>query len=171
MGTRRLTLLRHGQAQSPDAYAEDFERPLTRRGEIEAAEMAKRLVFRGLVPELIVASPAERAWSTAKIVARSGEMEQQSLRCARELYTAAAGGIWQLIRELDPAVGHVLICAHNPALSDLASRFGPRPQRRRLRTAGFATAVWHHADWQFLEPEAAASLELDDPDSLAQLWS
>ncbi len=168
---RRLTLLRHGQAQSPDSYAEDFERPLTRRGETEAAEMAKRLVFRGLVPELIVASPAERAWSTAKIIARGGELEQQALRCARELYTAAAGGIWQLIRELDPALGHVLICAHNPALSELASRFGPRPQRKRLRTAGLASAVWRHADWRVLEPEAAASVEWDDPDSMAEMWS
>ena len=32
MGTRRLTLLRHGKAQSIDACAEDFERALTRRG-------------------------------------------------------------------------------------------------------------------------------------------
>ncbi len=32
MGARRLTLLRHGKAQSIDACAEDFERTLTHRG-------------------------------------------------------------------------------------------------------------------------------------------
>ena len=39
MGTRRLTLLRHGKAQSIDSCAEDFERALTRRGTIEGTEI------------------------------------------------------------------------------------------------------------------------------------
>ena len=86
MGTRRLTLLRHGEAQAPEAYAEDFERPLTRRGGIEAREMGTRLVHRGLIPDLILVSPAERAWSTAEIVAAVCEMDPKQVQCARELY-------------------------------------------------------------------------------------
>jgi phosphohistidine phosphatase SixA len=62
-----------------------------------------------------------------------------------------------------------MICGHNPGLSQLASRFGPKPQRRELPTAGIATAVWHGADWSTLEPETAVSCELDDPESTAGL--
>jgi hypothetical protein len=56
-------------------------------------------------------------------------------------------------------------------LSQLASRLGPKPQRRNLATAGFATAVWLNAEWATLEPETAHSCEQDDPESLADLWA
>ncbi len=171
MGTRRLTLLRHGQAQPPEAYAEDFERPLTRRGGNEAAEMAKRILIRGDVPDLIVASPAERAWATAVIVARVCELDAKALRCARELYSATPAAIWRLVTGLAPALEHVLICAHNPSLSDLAGRLGPQPQARRLPTAGLARAIWNHAEWRALQPETAVLCELDDPDDLADSFS
>ena len=75
MGTRRLTLLRHGQAQAIDACTEDFERALTRRGNIEAQEMATRIVHRNLIPDLILVSPAERAWATAEIIANACELD------------------------------------------------------------------------------------------------
>ena len=57
MGTRRLTLLRHGQAQSIDACVEDYERTLTHRGMIEAQEMAARIVRRNLAPNLLLSVP------------------------------------------------------------------------------------------------------------------
>jgi hypothetical protein len=39
-----------------------------------------------------------------------------------------------------------------------------------LPTAGIASAVWHNATWQTLQPEAAISCDLDDPESMADLW-
>jgi phosphohistidine phosphatase len=171
VGTRRLTLLRHGQAQAIDSCAEDFERALTRRGSIEAQAMAARIVYRDLIPDLILVSPAERAWSTAEIIADTCELEAKQVQCARELYLASAETTWQLLLRCDAALGHILICGHNPGLSQLASRLGPKPQRRNLPTAGLATAVWQHASWNTLQPESAGSCELDDPESLTDLWA
>ena len=171
MGTRRLTLLRHGEAQAPEAYAEDFERPLTRRGGIEAREMGTRLVHRGLIPDLILVSPAERAWSTAEIVAAVCEMDPKQVQCARELYLATAESILRLLGGRQASAHHVLICGHNPGLSQLASRLGPHPQRRDLSTAGVATALLSNAGWHDLQPELAEICELDDPESMADLWA
>jgi len=167
---RRLTLLRHGQAQTIDACAEDFERALTRRGSIEAQEMSARIVHRNLIPDLILVSPAERTWSTAEIVASACELDESQVQCARELYLATPETVWRLLARRDAALRHILICGHNPGLSQVASRLGPRPQRRNLPTAGFATAVWQHATWDTLQPETASSCELDDPESMADLW-
>jgi len=171
VGTRRLTLLRHGQAQALDSCAEDFERALTRRGTVEAREMAVRIVYRHLIPDLILVSPAERAWATAEIIAGACELEPRQLQCARELYLATAETTWRVLARRDSALRHVMICGHNPGLSQVASRLGPKPQRRELPTAGLVTAVWHNAQWETLQPEAAASCELDDPESLADLWA
>lgn len=171
MGTRRLTLLRHGQAQTIDTCAEDFERALTRRGIIEAQEIAARIVHRNLLPDLILVSPAERAWSTAEILASAFELDSKQVQCARELYLATPEATWRLLARSDPALNHILICGHNPGLSQVASRLGPKPHRRTLPTAGLATAVWYNLSWEALQPETASSCELDDPDSTTDLWT
>jgi len=170
VGTRRLTLLRHGQAQTIDACTEDFERALTRRGTIEAQEMASRLVHRNLVPDLILVSPAERAWSTAEILASACELDSKHLQCARELYLATPEATWRLLARRDSALRHILICGHNPGLSQLASRLGPQPERRNLATGGLVTAVWQNAQWDTLQPETASTCELDDPENMADFW-
>ena len=154
-----------------DSCPEDFERALTRRGGVEAREMATRILHRDLVPDLILVSPAERAWSTAAIVAGVCEVDAKRIECARELYLASRETIWQLATRCAAAHRHVLICGHNPGLSEVVSRFGPTPQRRDLPTAGLATAVWRLGSWATLQPETAFSTELDDPESMADLWA
>jgi phosphohistidine phosphatase len=164
-------LLRHGQAQPLDSSPEDFERTLTRRGTAEAQEMAARIVHRDLIPDLILVSPAERAWGTAEIVAGACELDAKQIQCARELYLAGPETTWALLARCRPELRHILICGHNPGLSQLASRFGPKPQRRNLPTAGLVTAVWPSAAWNALQPETAMSCELDDPENMSDLWA
>jgi phosphohistidine phosphatase len=166
---RRLTLLRHGEAQALDSCPEDFERALTRRGVIEAQEIAERIVRRDLIPDLILVSPAERAWSTAEIVASACELDTKQLQCARELYLASPEMTWRVLSRRDSSLRHILICGHNPGLSQVASRLGPIPSRRNLTTAGLATAVWFNVEWDELQPETASSCDLDDPDSMIDL--
>jgi phosphohistidine phosphatase len=170
VGARRVTLLRHGQAQPPDSCPEDFERVLTHRGELEAREIAARLVKRGLIPDLILVSPADRAWATAEIVAAACELDAKQIQCARELYLASPETTWALLAHRAAALNHILICGHNPGLSQIASRLGPKPEARELATAGIATALWHHADWAHLQPETADAVQLDDPENLTDLW-
>lgn len=169
MGPRRLTLLRHGEAQALDSSPEDFERALTRRGSIEAQEIAARIVERGLIPDLVLVSPAERAWNTAEILAGICELDSKQVQCARELYLATPETTWRLLSRCDPALNHILICGHNPGLSQVASRLGPSPQRRNLETGALVTAVWLNDDWDMLQPETASSCEVEDPESRADL--
>jgi phosphohistidine phosphatase len=166
---RRLTLLRHGEAQALDSCPEDFERALTRRGVVEAQEIAERIVRRRLIPDLLLVSPAERAWSTAEIIASACELDTKQLQCARELYLATPETTWKLLARRDASLRHILICGHNPGLSQVASRLGPIPTRRNLATGGLATAVWLNAEWDTLQPETAATCELDDPESMIDL--
>lgn len=171
MGPRRLTLLRHGEAQPLDSCPEDFERALTRRGAIEAQEMGARLSHRNLIPDLVLVSPAERTWATASIIAAACELDAKQVQCARELYLATSETTWRLLARRDASLSHILICGHNPGLSQIASRMGPHPQLRELPTAGLATAVWHNVGWAALEPETARSCEMDDPQSMSDLWA
>jgi phosphohistidine phosphatase len=169
MGPLRLTLFRHGQAEPIHGCPEDFERALTRRGMREAHEMAARLARLSLIPDLILASPAERTWATASILAGVFELDGTKIQCVRELYLATPEAAWRLLTSSEWGPVHLLVCGHNPALSHIASRFGPTPEPRELATAGFASAAWNLARWHDLEPETAVECALDDPQNLADL--
>lgn len=132
--------------------------------------MARRLVARNLTPDLILVSPAERAWSSAQILAQICEIEDRCVIGVRELYLAAPDTVWRILAQRGGNAPHMLVCGHNPGLSELAARFGPHREARELPTAGMASAVWEHGSWLALEPETAQRCELDDPQNLNADW-
>ncbi len=170
MGTLRLTLLRHGEAQPLDSCPEDFERALTHRGTLAVQEMAARIARRNLLPDLILVSPAERTWTTAAIVAAACELDAKQIQGARELYLASPETLWTTLGRCKATAGHVLICGHNPGLSQLVSRLGPTRQNTDLPPAGLATALWHQGSWATIQPETASQCDLDDPDNMTDVW-
>lgn len=65
----KLYFLRHGPADSRSTWAgNDEQRPLTHEGERRVRRVARRLAELGVKPEVILASPYERARRTAEIV-------------------------------------------------------------------------------------------------------
>lgn len=164
MGSRRLILLRHGQAQPESPKTADFERALTPRGVLEAEQVGRYLVAADLTPDSIIASPAARTRATAAIVAERCGFDAKRIQFPRALYQASEALIWREIGACNSEVKCVLICGHNPGLSRLASRLGPAPTRRGLPTAGLATALWTHGDWTVVEPQTARRFDVFSPD-------
>jgi phosphohistidine phosphatase len=71
-----LYLIRHADALplGEQEITEDDHRPLSERGEKEAAALGKFLAKRGIRPDLVVTSPLLRAQKTAEIAMKSAEM-------------------------------------------------------------------------------------------------
>jgi phosphohistidine phosphatase len=161
--TLRITLLRHAEAEPAAAGMEDYDRPLTRRGHAQAMAAARRLAKVRLAPDLVLLSPAKRTVSTAVAVAKEFNLGRQQILSERALYQADAQTIWEQVRRLADEVRHVLICGHNPGISDLAGRFGPERRTRRLDTAGIVSATWHGTDWSTLRTKDAARTDTYDP--------
>ena len=67
---KRLTLVRHAKSDWSLAGQADWDRPLNKRGQRDAPEMARRLRSRRHKPDLILSSPAVRALTTATVMAR-----------------------------------------------------------------------------------------------------
>jgi phosphohistidine phosphatase len=159
MGTLRLTLLRHAHAQPPTAGAEDFVRPLTARGRAEATEMGKRLAQAGLVPDLILASSAQRTQMTVQLLAAACSLSQGRIRYLDELYNATARRIWETALSNAGKSAHLLVCGHNPGISRLASGLGADPEALDLPPAGLFTGLWHHDGWKSLRMAEATELQ------------
>lgn len=167
----RLTLVRHGHAvpQAP-AGQTDFERPLDRKGQAEAAEMARRYLELGLLPDLVRTSAAKRAHETASTFVRVMSLPAERLRPERNLYLADVDALLAAIRETDAGVRHLMVVAHNPGLGDLAQCFAPRAQLRGFETCATCTLELRAGGWSEVRLGQADDLRYDAPGRFYDVW-
>ena len=128
MGRRRertLCLMRHGKSCWDDETLPDIDRPLNARGQRDVPTIALRLRAAGIRPSLILASNAKRTWETAKLVADTLGYPREFLHREKELYLASASAIASLIADQDTRFHSMLLCGHNPGLTDLTDRLVP----------------------------------------------
>lgn len=158
---KRLTLLRHAKAQPPDASLPDRERPLNGRGERDAPRMGRRLKETGARPSLIVTSPAVRALQTARLVAHELGYPLEFLQREADLYLATPDEILQVIARQDNAFNDMIVCGHNPGLTDLANRL-TGANIDNLPTCGVVVIEAAVRDWHDLR-RGGALLRFDSP--------
>jgi phosphohistidine phosphatase len=113
---KQLLLMRHAKSAYPADAADDFDRPLNRRGEDDAPHMGRLLADHGPRPDLIVSSLAQRARQTAQAVAAGLGYPEVMIRYERRLYLAAAEVLGETAAHLPEVAGTVLVIAHNPGL-------------------------------------------------------
>src|SRR5690606_3665424 len=118
---KTLLLIRHAKSSWNDPDQDDFDRPLNKRGKQNAPEMAGRLLHKGMVPELIVSSPAKRARTTAKIMAREWKYPKEAILLEEELYLCYASTFLKVITKIDDDFDVVAIFAHNAGIPDVAN--------------------------------------------------
>jgi phosphohistidine phosphatase len=117
---KRLIVVRHAKAEKSAPRGGDFERPLSPRGEADAAAMGERLARGGAHPDVIVASPAARTLATARLIARELDFPWKEICADKEVYLADAGTLLDLVRGLDDRAEQALLVGHNPGVSELA---------------------------------------------------
>jgi len=143
---KTLTLLRHAKSSWKDASLQDCERPLNRRGQRDAPIMAERIKQTEIRPSLILSSPAERAWTTAKIVAREIGYPAEFLQQEDRLYHASVRSLVKLIAEQDTGFNSIMIVGHNPGLTDFANYLLPN-LTDNIPTCGFVSFTIDLKDW------------------------
>ena len=85
---RRLLIMRHAKSDWGTPGEPDFDRPLAKRGQRDAPRMGEWLRAQGLVPDLVLASPARRAQETASKVCKVLDIEKQSIQWEPRIYDA-----------------------------------------------------------------------------------
>ena len=121
---KTLYLLRHAKA-SKSLDINDIDRPLTEKGYAEAYEIARKLSVEKMIPELIVSSPAVRAFSTALIFQRILIIPMQHPHIASELYEASTEDVLSTITSIDDKFSSIMLVGHNPSFSELSAEMDP----------------------------------------------
>jgi phosphohistidine phosphatase len=159
---KRLTLVRHAKAEDALPGQSDFDRQLQRRGLKDADEMAQRLKRRKLHVDLILASPAPRALSTAQAFARVLKLDGARLVSDERLYLGAPEDIVAVIREQN-AHQHILVVAHNPGITECANKLSAEFRIEGMPTCASVTMQLSFDSWADLRWNSGTEVETDYP--------
>lgn len=114
----RLYLIRHAEAvpHGTPGYAQDEQRPLTKQGQQQAADVARGLKRLEAPIQVIVTSPYVRAVETAQIVRRTFD-ERVPLKEMPEMRAEAEPKATSSALKALATAGHVALVGHEPHLS------------------------------------------------------
>lgn len=115
---KRLYLLRHAKSSWADPDLSDFDRPLNSRGRRAAPFMGSLMASRGLLPDLMLSSPALRAAETARLVKESAGAGFPICFDER-IYEASPQTLLHVLAELGDDIGAPMIVGHNPGIESL----------------------------------------------------
>jgi phosphohistidine phosphatase len=114
---KSLIIARHAKSSWDLSTPNDFDRTLNDRGKKDAPAAAKRLFKKGIKIDAFISSPAVRAKKTAKYFMEEYGRDKSELILIPELYEAPTSVFFDVIRNLNDAYQHVIIFAHNPAVT------------------------------------------------------
>lgn len=158
--TRRLILFRHAKAEQPGPGQPDADRPLTRRGLLDAGAGGQELARIG-VPDVVVCSPTRRTrqtWRaaleglTGQLRALAAEQEDGVAPAAphpqtsypQSLYQASVFDIVEAVRKAGGDAEVVAVVGHEPTLSEAALALagaGSDAEALKHLRSGFSTAA------------------------------
>lgn len=137
----------------------DHERPLNKRGKVEAPRMGQLLKEEEVVPDLIISSSAERAFTTAELVALACDFEGE-FRTTREFYHAGPDTYLEVLQETADPFACVMVVGHNPGMEALVEQV--TGQSEHFTTANIAHVEFALDQW--------AELSMDTEGELINLW-
>ena len=149
---KTLIIIRHAKSALLQAGMHDFDRPLNERGQTDAPRIGTFLREKGIKPDYIYSSPANRALSTAQLIAREVGFKPEKIEKNSEIYIfdSDVTPIIQLIEQSPDDADTVFIVGHNETFTHLANHFTTH-NIDNLPTCGvvcfrFVTTTWQGFD-------------------------
>ncbi len=121
---KTIYLVRHATADKGKPKSPDKKRALSKKGRKEAVKMAKKLKQNGMLPDLLVSSPAKRAIQTARVFAKAVKYPKDKILVNKTLYEAnnasSSEALLQEVRSMDDQYQSVIVFGHDPLLTEFA---------------------------------------------------
>jgi len=122
---KTLCLIRHAKSSWDNMELSDFDRPLNERGKKDAPRMGKRLREKKITPDVMLSSPAARALTTCKEIAKVLDFSMEKIKTDKRLYHANEDQILSVVQDLvdSPFDSEevVMLFGHNPGLTDFTN--------------------------------------------------
>ena len=116
-----LFLTRHAKSSWSNPGLADIDRPLNERGKKAAPFMGKLIVDKGEKPELLISSPAYRAFSTAKAFGEAMGLVENDIIIDSTIYGAGAQQLLELVQNQDDLHKSIMLFGHNPTFTSFVN--------------------------------------------------
>ncbi len=160
---RTLVMIRHAKSSWANPLQSDFDRALNERGQQDAPEMGKRLKTAGLVPDLIISSPAKRTRQTTKLIAKETGYDFDKVQWEEKLYHCIPAVFEEVIDTIGADVKTVFIVAHNPGITEFVNQLSPAFGIGNMPTCGICAATFEGPEWDHFGSAARTVTLFDHP--------
>jgi phosphohistidine phosphatase len=120
---KNLILIRHAKS-SWEAPLKDFDRPLMKKGILDAHKVSGQIAEFLPKTYIIWSSTAARASETALIFAQNLSYPIESIVYKDDLYTFDDKQLEKVIKSCDNSLESVILFGHNEAITNFVNKFG-----------------------------------------------
>lgn len=159
---KQLVLVRHGKSDWGNADVKDFDRPLNHRGKENAPEMAERLFNRNFKPDVLVSSPAKRAFTTSKYFAKQYNINKSDIILEPSIYDANIKTLLNVVNGLNNEYEKVIMFGHNPGFTDFANYLADA-KIYNIPTCGIMLLSFPFNDWKMISANTGELVFFDYP--------
>lgn len=146
---KRLLLLRHAKSSWDHKVSRDFDRPLNDRGQKAAARMGSLIADEGLIPDIIISSPAQRAHQTTETAMENAGYKGDVVFDDR-VYEADTATLLDIVNGLDGEYTVAMLVGHNPGIEGLLRLL--TADQEPMPTAALAVIDLDVMSWPDIKP-------------------
>ena len=158
---RTISFIRHAKSDQ-SVNLPDFERPLNQRGLKDAPMMGQIIKDKYLQPDLILSSPAMRAKTTAKLIAKSINYPETEIIFMENLYFADTEAFFNIIHQVNNNFKQLFIVSHNPGTTYIINRIS-KARLDHMPTCGIAEITFEVNHWSEIQDKSGVLKRFDTP--------
>ena len=147
---KNLYLTRHAKSSWSNPGLADIDRPLNGRGKEAAPLMGKLIVDKGEKPELLISSPANRAFSTAKVFASEMGLHETDVLIKDTIYGAGVHQLLNLVQDVDDLYNSIMLFGHNPTFTSFGNMVSGE-NIMNIVTCGVVRIDFEFSSWKTID--------------------
>ena len=159
---KHLFIVRHAKSSWDSPGLDDYDRPLNGRGKKNAPEMGQRLANRKVTPDVMITSPAKRAYTTAKKIAGKISFPKADIRKEPLFYHGSTRDMLSVLQSISDSIETLMIFGHNPGLTDLTN-FLSGSDIYNIPTCGIAEIEFDVSSWTKVGGDTGNLVTFDYP--------
>ena len=160
---KKLYIIRHAKSSWKDMGLRDFDRQLNKRGKHNSKFMGKLLHKNGVIPDIIISSPAKRASDTAHNIANALAYPIEQIEYESDIYEASGNTLLKIIKSINDEYSTAFVIGHNPSLNMLVDYLLPKEYIDNIVTTGIVELRLNITQWSELSPDTTTMLSFEYP--------
>lgn len=159
---KTLYLLRHAKSSWKNEEIPDRDRPLKKRGHLDADAMSDHLASLLPPPTFVACSPAKRTKHTLKYFLELWPLKKKAVSYPEELYLADVDRLKDQVAQFPEDVDVAMLVGHNPGLTDLVHEWSKSSASMpgTIRTCGFVQIDFEVSSWKDVK-DTSGDVKLD----------